>query len=91
MNWKAWVCSFMGYTTEEAARSDGYSHHGYYYGIPIYIADPHSDCRVEPKWSPMTLLMSVFIEFEHWSYVLFFPDEKPAFRIALGKSITKES
>ncbi|MXP71749.1 hypothetical protein [Pseudomonas aeruginosa] len=41
----------LGFTTKAEARQIGVSHHGSYYGIPMWLGDVDSDCPLAfAKW-----------------------------------------
>ena len=42
----------LGYMTERQAKANSFTHHGSYYGIPVWIGDPHGEFRVATKWAP---------------------------------------
>ena len=48
----------LGYMTERQAKANSFTHHGSYYGIPVWIGDPHGEFRVATKWAPFEFLMS---------------------------------
>lgn len=49
----------FGYMTEQQAKQQGFTHHGSYFGIPIWISD--EDCpMVAAKWAPMEYVMTLF-------------------------------
>lgn len=53
----------FGFMTEEKAKELGFTHHGSYFGVPIYIGDPYGQCMVttkHPLLDPLFDLMSVF-------------------------------
>lgn len=57
----------FGYTTEKEAAEEGFTHHGSYYGIPLWMTEPKHDLdapMVETKFTWMEPLMDVahFIE-----------------------------
>jgi len=54
------ILKILGYETAEAAKADGFTHHGSYYGIPCWIGDVHGDFQVMTKWAPMELVMTAF-------------------------------
>lgn len=50
----------LGYMTEKEALSHGFTHHGRYYGIPVWMSDKVGCPAVVAKWAPMELVMSLF-------------------------------
>lgn len=81
----------LGYMTEREALSQGFTHHGSYYGIPCWIGDLSGqfDDRmlVAAKWAPMEYLMTVFHYLEVNLRVLKFPGEPPCFQFKVGELI----
>ncbi len=49
----------LGYMTAKEAKAEGFTNHGKYFGIPVWIGDPYSQMMVATKWAPMECLMSV--------------------------------
>lgn len=55
----------LGYTTKAEAIAAGCTHHGSYYGIPLWMGDVDSDCPlVFAKWAPLEWLMMGFTYIE---------------------------
>lgn len=77
----------LGYMTERAAKEDGFTHHGKYYGIPVWIGDPHGEFRVATKWAPFEYLMTLAHMIEGFLLDMFYPDDEPAFRFVITKPI----
>jgi len=51
----------LGYVTEKAAKASGCSHHGSYYGIPLWMGDIDSEAPlVFAKWAPLDFVIPVF-------------------------------
>ena len=50
----------IGYVTEKEAAREGFTHHGSYYGIPLWMGDPYGECMVLTKWAPMEFVMTCF-------------------------------
>jgi hypothetical protein len=50
----------LGYMTKAKAKAHGFTHNGSYYGLPVWIGDPHGRCMVATKWAPLELVMSLF-------------------------------
>jgi hypothetical protein len=55
---------FPGYITAKEAVAKGFTHHGKYFGIPVWLAPDNPDFPVATKWSPMECVMTAvaFIE-----------------------------
>lgn len=51
----------LGYMTESKAKSFGFTHHGEYYGIPIWMTTSEQP-MIAAKWVPFEFLMTLF----HW-------------------------
>lgn len=50
----------LGYITEGQAKAEGFTHHGSYYGIPIWLGNLDDDGpTVAAKWAPMELAMKL--------------------------------
>lgn len=77
----------LGYMTECQAKASGFTHHGSYYGIPVWIGDPHGECRVAAKWAPMECAMTAAHAVEGFLLATFFPDDEPAFRFVVKRPI----
>ena len=77
----------LGYMTKKEALREGFTHHGSYYGIPLWIGDPDGEFIVATKWAPMEYLMSAAHHIGALLTAAFFPDEEPAFRFLVGKQI----
>lgn len=51
----------LGYTTALEAIALGCTHHGSYYGIPIWLGDIDGEAPLAfAKWAPLDLLIPVF-------------------------------
>lgn len=77
----------IGYMTKDDALSEGFTHHGSYYGIPIWIGDPEGVFMVATKWATMEFMMSIFHVFEGLIRPIMFPNEPNCFQFQLGKEI----
>lgn len=76
----------LGYISAKKAKELGFTHHGKYYGIPLWIA-PDSDFMVATKWAPMELVMTVFHYIEGFMAAVMRPDDEPNFQFLLGPRI----
>lgn len=76
----------FGYMTEKEAIAHGFTHHGKYFGIPIWVA-PDTDFMVATKWAPMEHVMTVAHYIEGFLRAVFHPGEEPVFQFSLGKEI----
>lgn len=51
----------LGYMTEKEAKEYGFTHHGSYYGIPLWMGDFESEApMIATKWSPLEHVMTIF-------------------------------
>ncbi|NNN24367.1 hypothetical protein [Pseudomonas nitroreducens] len=79
----------LGYTTAHEAKALGCTHHGSYYGIPIWMGDVDSEAPLAfAKWAPLDLLIPVAACIEG----LLFPlvhgtDAEPAFMFKVKEPI----
>lgn len=77
----------LGFMNKKQAIAEGFTHHGSYYGIPVWIGDIDGDFNVCTKWAPMEHLMSVAHNIEAFLFTHFFPDREPAFVFKIGDRI----
>jgi hypothetical protein len=49
----------LGYMTKKEALAIGFTHHGSYYGIPVWITEDYFP-MVAAKWSPLEYVMTLF-------------------------------
>lgn len=54
------IAALLGYMTEAEAKQEGFTHHGSYYGIPLWVGEPGDGMMVATKWAPMEFVMSLF-------------------------------
>lgn len=76
----------LGYMTEREAKENGFTHHGKYFGIPVWVA-PDNDFMVATKWAPMEYVMTAFHYIEGFLRSMFYPDDEPVFQFLLGQEI----
>jgi hypothetical protein len=62
---------FPGYMTVDEALKNGFTHHGKYYGIPVYLALDNFDFPVATKWAPMEGVMTVIAFIETYLRIMF--------------------
>lgn len=79
----------LGYMTAKEALASGFTHHGDYYKIPVWIA-PAAGFMVATKWGPMEYAMTVAMFIEQFLLGVFFPNDEPGFRFAIGREIEGE-
>lgn len=77
----------LGYMTAKEARSLGFTHHGKYFGIPIWVAPESPDFPVATKWAPMEYLMTTAHYVEGFLRSVFYPEAEPAFQFLVGPPI----
>lgn len=75
----------LGYMSAKEAKAHGFTHHGKYFGIPVWIGDPHGDCMVATKWAPMEFAMSVAHYIEGAIHSL--RGTEPTFMFLVGRKI----
>ncbi|ALZ16666.1 TPA: hypothetical protein NHZ94_004511 [Pseudomonas aeruginosa] len=76
----------LGFTTKAEARQIGVSHHGSYYGIPMWLGDVDSYCPLAfAKWAPLELVVSLFSVIE--GIVNSMLDQEPTFKFKVGRRI----
>lgn len=75
----------LGYTTKAEAIAAGCTHHGSYYGIPLWMGDIDSEAPlVFAKWAPLDFLIGVFAMVENLLAPLVYgPDAAVGFRFKL--------
>lgn len=76
----------LGYMTKAEARRHGFTHHGKYYGLPLYIA-PEKGFMVATKISWLEPVMTVFHHIEATVRATAFPDREPTFVFQLGRPL----
>jgi len=77
----------LGYMTKSEAVKAGMTHHGSYYGIPVWIAPERPDCLCCAKWRPFDYLMILFHYIEGFMRSVLFPDDYPMFQFTIKKPI----
>jgi hypothetical protein len=77
----AWMSGALGYSTASEAKGLGCTHHGSYYGIPVWMGDIDSEAPlVFAKWAPLEPLILVFSHIEGLLFPLVHgPDAEPMF------------
>lgn len=80
----------LGYMNAKEALKQGFTHHGSYFGIPVWVA-PNDEFMVATKWAPMEYLMTAAHYIEGFLHSVMFPDDEPGFRFLLGPKITDEA
>ncbi|EKF6774375.1 hypothetical protein OZ393_005338 [Pseudomonas aeruginosa] len=76
----------LGFTTKAEAQKIGASHHGSYYGIPMWMGDVDSDCPlVFTKWAPFEFVVDLFSYIE--GLVNSMLGQEPTFMFKVGRRI----
>lgn len=81
-----WSMPMFGYMTAREAAEHGFTHHGKYFGIPVWIGDPDGDMLVATKWAPLEYLMTAFHHIEGFLSSLF-PEREAGFQFRVGPTI----
>jgi hypothetical protein len=76
----------LGYMTKREAKVCGFTHHGSYFGIPLWMTD-EEEPMVATKFEWMWPLMDVFHVIEGFLQSVFYPDNEPCFMFRIGKEI----
>jgi hypothetical protein len=79
--------SILGYMTAKEAKAQGFTHHGSYFGIPVWIGNPGEEMLVATKWEPMEYLMTAAHVVEGFLRGTFYPEQEPAFQFLVGPEI----
>lgn len=79
----------FGYMTAQEALKNGFTHHGKYYGIPVWLAPDDPDFPVATKWEPFEHLMILAHHLEGIIQATCFPDDEPSFCFLVGDPIKK--
>lgn len=77
----------LGYMTAKEAKKNGFTHHGSYFGIHVWIGDPEREFMVAAKWAPLELAMSAAHFIEGFLQSMFFPEREPGFQFFVGSPI----
>ena len=80
----------LGYMTAAEALANGFTHHGKYFGVPIWIGgvdDAEAGLLVATKWAPLECVMTLLHHVERTLRPLIYPDEPPAFQFWVGAPI----
>ena len=77
----------LGYMRKKDALKCGMTHHGSYYGIPVWMAPDNPDFLCCAKWRPFDYLMNLFCHIEGFMRSILFPDDEPIFQFKVGDKI----
>ncbi len=75
----------LGYINAKEAVKRGFTNHGKYYGIPVYIRDD-IEFEVTAKWVPLDILIELVTYIEMIIASIFFP-EREGFMFLVGPKI----
>lgn len=81
----------LGYMTAKEALSHGFTHHGKYFGIPIWMSDNPEAPMIATKWAPMEFVMTAFHYIEAFIQANFFPEREPGFQFWMGQPIDRSA
>jgi hypothetical protein len=82
----------LGYMTAKQALASGFTHHGKYFGIPLWVGnpdDPNGGMLVAAKWAPMEYVMTAFHYVEGFMRSVLFPEDEPMFQFLIGQPIAR--
>lgn len=78
----------LGYMSEKQALKNGFTHHGKYFGIPVWVA-PEKEFMVATKWAPMEYVMAAMHPVEQFMRSVLHPEDEPVFQFMLGRKIVR--
>jgi hypothetical protein len=83
----------LGYMTEREASQVGVTHHGSYYGIPLWMGDVDSEAPlVFAKWAPLDILIGLASVVEGLLFPLIHgADAEPVFMFKLKGKIRHDA
>jgi len=79
--------NFFWYMDAKRAKDFGFTNHGKYFGIPVWLSDMGDGMMVATKWMPFEYVMPLFFHIEGFLRDIFFPDDDPGFQFTVGKEI----
>jgi hypothetical protein len=77
----------LGYITVKKAKELGFTHHGSYYGVPVYIGDPSGEFKVQTKHVALDIVFDFFSALEGTFRPLVYPDNPDLFQFKLGEEL----
>lgn len=77
----------LGYMTAKRARALGFTHHGKYFGIPVWIGEPDGEFRVAVKHPLLEYVMDAAVWIEGFLRDTFRPQDPPSFQFWVGAEI----
>lgn len=78
----------LGYMNAQTAKAEGFTHHGSYYGIPVWMSDDDNNPMVATKWAGFEPVMTCFHYVEAVCNALL--DREPTFMFKLGQPIAQQ-
>lgn len=81
----------LGYMTGEEALAQGFTHHGKYFCVSVYLAPENKDFPVAAKWAPLEYVISIIVCIEGFMRSLLFPYDEPCFQFAVLDKIIPAS
>jgi len=80
----------LGWMTESDALAEGFTHHGSYFGIPVYVGNVDSeDFMVAAKHAWLEPLMTLFHHLEGIIAGVMYPEDEPVFQFLVKGEIKK--
>ena len=80
-----------GFVTEQEAAEKGFTHHGKYYGLPVWIAPDGPDgAVVEPKCRIFGWMIGAICYLEIIFRIIMYPRHEPVFQITTIKPIGRK-
>lgn len=77
----------LGYMTQKEARENGFTHHGRYFGIPMWMSPASREAVT--KWAPMDFVVAAVHLVEGFLRSAFYPNRRPVARLMLGPEIER--
>jgi len=80
------IAKALGIITAAEAKAQGFTHHGSYYGIPLWMGDVESDGpSVAVKWVALDYVMDLFMVIEGFMFPLVHgADAEPMFMFKIA-------
>jgi hypothetical protein len=79
----------FGYMTKAKAIDLGFTNHGRYYFLPIWIGDVTGEFMCTPKLQPLNWLMDIMHDFEAAARSHLYPEDEFSFMFHVGPEIEK--
>lgn len=86
---KVRLLRLLGYMSAADALAGGYTHHGSYFGLPLWLGDVDNQwgLQVAAKWAPLDFLVVPCSYIEEALAAVFLPGREPGFRFWVGPPI----